>query len=128
MTGEIEYLEFADLMELAGLLFGDPAPIRDSGLLGAAAARPATTAFGNDAYTDVWTKAGALLQSIVKDHPLIDGNKRLGWLATGVFLELNGVESSSIPSSVVYALVMDVAAGTLDVEAIAERLRRAVEG
>jgi len=35
-----------------------------------------------------------LLQSLVKDHPLVDGNKRLGWLATAVFLELNGVKAT----------------------------------
>ena len=36
------------------------------------------------------SKAAALLHSIVNNHPLVDGNKRLGWLATGVFLKLNG--------------------------------------
>jgi prophage maintenance system killer protein len=40
---------------------------------------------------DIWMKAAALLQSVVKNHPLIDGNKRLGWLSTAVFLDLNGV-------------------------------------
>lgn len=52
------------------------------GLLGSAAARPQTTAFGEDAYQDLWTKAAALLQSILKNHALVDGNKRLAWLAT----------------------------------------------
>ena len=44
---------------------------------------------GEDAYPDLWTKAAALLQSIVKNHALVDGNKRLAWMATAVFLELN---------------------------------------
>ncbi|MGH9280443.1 MAG: type II toxin-antitoxin system death-on-curing family toxin [Acidimicrobiales bacterium] len=78
MTGAFEYLSTDDLVLLAMLLFGDPPPIRDAGLLGSAAARPQATVFGEDAYPDVWTKAAALLQSIVKNHPLVDGNKRLG--------------------------------------------------
>ena len=79
---EVEYLDVEDLVELARLLLGNPPPIRDMGLLGSAAARPQTTVFGEDAYPDIWTKAAALLQSVVKNHPLIDGNKRLGWLST----------------------------------------------
>ncbi len=52
---------------LATGLLGDPPPIRDPSLLGAAAARPRASAFGSDAYPDVWTKAAALLQSIVEN-------------------------------------------------------------
>ena len=54
-----------------------------------AVARPQTTVGGDDAYPTIWSKAAALLQSIVDNHALIDGNKRLGWLATAVFLEIN---------------------------------------
>ena len=124
MTGPTEFLESDDLIELARRLIGDPPPIRDAGLLAAAAARPRASAFGVDAYPDVWTKAAALLQSIVNDHPLIDGNKRLGWLATAVFLELNGAGVTSAPNEDVYRLVMQVASETLDVEETARRLRR----
>ena len=105
MTDPVEYLELDDLVELARTLLGDPPPIRDIGLLGAAAARPHTTAFGHDAYPDVITKAAALLQSIVNNHAMVDGNKRLGWLATAVFLELNGVEASRVANDDVYDLV-----------------------
>lgn len=90
MTRPITYLDLEDLIALTVRLLGEPPPIRDLGLLGAAAARPSTTAFGDDAYPDVFTKAAALLDSIVNNDPLIDGNKRLGWLATAVFCELNG--------------------------------------
>jgi death-on-curing protein len=57
------------------------------------------------------TKAATLLQSIVKNHALVDRNKRLGWLATAVFPELNGVEVTRIPSDDVYRFVTDVTAG-----------------
>ena len=106
MTEPVEYLDLEDLLDLTRALLGDPPPIRDVGLLGSAAARPRTTAFGHDAYPDVLTKAAALLQSIVNNHALIDGNKRLGWLATAVFLELNGIPASKASSDDVYDLVI----------------------
>jgi death-on-curing protein len=126
VTEGFEYLTPEDLLVVAALLLGDPPPIRDVGLLGAAAARPQTTVFGKDAYEDVWTKAAALLQSIVKNHPLVDGNKRLGWLATAVFLELNGVPAVGASNDDVFELVNGVAAGHDTIEQIAGVLREIV--
>lgn len=123
MSESVEFLDLDDVIELAGRLLGDPPPIRDMGLLGSAVARPRTSAFGEDAYPDLWTKAAALLQSVVKNHALVDGNKRLGWLSTAVFLEINGIEISSAGNDGVYELVMDVAASRAGVEEIAQRLR-----
>jgi death on curing protein len=122
----VEYLDLDDLLALARLLLGDPPPVRDAGLLGSAAARPATTVFAEDAYPDIWTKAAALLQSLVKNHALVDGNKRLGWLATATFLEINGVGVTRIPNDDVYELVIDVAAGHHDVTHIATALRKLI--
>ena len=123
MTGPVEFLDTDDLIELARRLLGDPPPVRDLGLLTAAAARPQASAFGTDAYPDTWTKAAALLQSVVNNHALIDGNKRLGWLATAVFLELNGASVAAAPNHDVYELVMRVAAEEISVEEIANLLR-----
>jgi death-on-curing protein len=120
----VEYLDVDDLVELAERLFGQTPPIRDVGLLGAAVARPQTTASGADAYPDLWSKAGALLLSIVKNHALVDGNKRLGWLATAVFLDINGIDVSVASNDDVYELVMDIAAADPTVAAVAERLSR----
>lgn len=122
MGVEIEYLDIEDLLALARELFGDPPPIRDLGLLESAAARPRASAFGQDAYTDIWTKAAALLHSLVKNHALIDGNKRLGWLATAVFLEINGVQVSRAPNDAVYDLVTEISAGHHEVGEIVARL------
>ena len=127
MTVPVEYLDLDDLIELAILLLGEPPPIRDIGLLGSAAARSQTTAFGEDAYPDLWTKSAALLQSILKNHALIDGNKRLGWLATAVFLELNGQSPSQLTNDVVYDLVYAVASGEFSIDEIASQLRDALE-
>ena len=127
MSEPVEFLDLDDLVELARSLLGDPPPIRDVGLLGSAAARPQTTAFGEEAYPDLVTKAAALLQSIVNNHALVDGNKRLGWLATAVFLELNGVKASRASNDDVYELVVWVAASNPDLADITTRLRRVIQ-
>ncbi|HAP77911.1 MAG TPA: alcohol dehydrogenase [Acidimicrobiaceae bacterium] len=127
MSEPIEFLDVDDLVDLARRLLGDPPPIRDIGLLGSAAARPQTTAFGEDAYPDLVTKAAALLQSIVNNHALVDGNKRLGWLATAVFLELNGIKASRASNDDVYELVVWIAASNPDLNDITTRLRRVIQ-
>lgn len=126
MNTPIEYLELDDLVDLARALLGHPPPIRDVGLLGSAAARPQTTLLGEDAYPDLTTKAAALLQSIVNNHALVDGNKRLGWLATAVFLEINGVKASRAQNDDVYELVMHVASTNPPLDEIVARLQRVV--
>ncbi len=124
MTDPVEFLDLDDVVRLARTLLGDPPPVRDIGLLGSAVARPQTTLFGHDAYPDIWTKAAALLQSIVSNHALIDGNKRLGWLATAVFLEINGVSVAHARNDDVYNLVVNVAANDPTLEQISTDLRR----
>lgn len=128
MSQEFEYLDTDDLVDLAAGLLGDPPPVRDLGLLGSAAARPQATAFGEDAYPDVWTKAAALLHSIVKNHALVDGNKRLGWLATAVFLEINGIAVTHVSNDAVYDFVIGVNTGRDKVAEITAQLRSLVEG
>ncbi|RZU32473.1 type II toxin-antitoxin system death-on-curing family toxin [Blastococcus saxobsidens] len=117
---EVEYLDIEDLLALTRQL--GAGPIRDIGLLDSAAGRPRAQAFGQDAYQTLPLKAAALLHSIVRNHALVDGNKRLGWLATAVFLDLNG-HAPDLEDDAAFGLVMDVAAGGVDVEAIASRLR-----
>lgn len=118
----VEYLDLDDLLLLATGLLGDPVPVRDVGLLEAAVARPQTTVFGEDAYPDLVTKGAALLQSLVKNHALVDGNKRLAWLATFVFLRINGHPMRRASTGDVVAFVEGVAAGDEDVDEVAARL------
>ena len=119
------FLTLDDVIAIAVQQFGSPPPVRDVGLLDSAVARPATTLLGDDAYPDLWTKAAALLQSLVGNHALIDGNKRLGWTATFVFVALNSdVDVASVDLDGAYDLVIDVASdSSLTVDAIAARLR-----
>ncbi len=117
------YLTVEQALRIARYAVGGPVYLRDVGLLEAAVHRPASTVFGQDAYPDLYTKAAALLHSLASNHPLVDGNKRLAWLATYVFLAKNGVELDP-DDDVAYDFVMAVAAGELnDVDAIAAVLR-----
>lgn len=116
---EVEYLDLEDalrLVEMAGI-----GPVRDIGLLDSAMARPQSSAFGQDAYPTLPLKAAALLHSLVGNHALVDGNKRLGWLATVTFLGINGFEVD-LKDDDAYQLVWDIAAGQLNLEEIVVRL------
>lgn len=116
---EVEHLDVEDLLGLVRLLRAGP--VRDVGLLDAAAHRPRSSAFGQDAYPTVALKAAALLHSLVGNHALVDGNKRLGWLATTVFLDINGYRTE-LGDEQAFELVMEAAATDLGVSEIAERL------
>nr|WP_212763524.1 type II toxin-antitoxin system death-on-curing family toxin [Gordonia araii] len=65
--------------------------VGDEGLLQSAVARPQSSAFGLDAYPNLWDKAAALMQSLATNHPFVDGNKRTAWAAVFVFLDMNGI-------------------------------------
>ena len=124
MSEPVEFLDLDDVLGLARRLLGDPPPIRDVGLLGSAVARPQTSIGGDDAYPSIWLKAAALLQSIVDNHALVDGNKRLGWLATAVFLEINDASVAAASNDDVYELVMAIAAGASTTDGIADKLQQ----
>ena len=97
-------------------------PVRDLGLLDSALTRPASSAFGEDAYPTLIRKAAALLHSLLNNHALVDGDKRLGLHLTDVFLWINGYELTLTQDEAV-DLIVDVAKGALDVDAIERRLR-----
>ena len=106
------YLDLEDLLRIAVRVLGDEVQVRDAGLLESAAHRPRTTVFGADAYPDVHDKAAALLHSVVSNHALIDGNKRLGLAAVIAFLGLNGWRLT-LTNDEAYDLVIAVASGGL---------------
>ena len=123
MTPPTEFLNLDDVLDLCRKLLGDPPPVRDIGLLGSAVARPQTTLGEEDAYPTITEKAAALLQSLVINHALIDGNKRLGWLATAVFLEINNFSVAHVSNDDVYELVMHIASSNPPLTDIVQRLR-----
>jgi death-on-curing protein len=112
-------------LHVAERALGFEPKIRDIGLLEAAAARPAASTFGRDAYPDLDAKAAALLHSLAGNHALVDGNKRL---APGRRNRLLRRQRIPPHPDQAYELVMAVADGRLDdVAAIATRLGQATE-
>jgi death-on-curing protein len=118
----VRYLDAEDLVHLADLAVGGQALVRDFGLISSAAARPGS-GFGDfEAYATLHLKAAALLHSLVRNHALVDGNKRLGWTATVVFCSLNGIELDA-PDDAAYDLVIGIAEGRIDVPEIGQSLQ-----
>ncbi|WP_435108319.1 type II toxin-antitoxin system death-on-curing family toxin [Nocardiopsis synnemataformans] len=119
------YLTKADVRVIIEATLPSYVTVRDIGQLHAALLRPQTTAFGDDAYPDVWQKAAALMQSILIGHPLSDGNKRLAWVSAKLFLRLNGQKVGRPDQSAAYDLVIAVTTGDpVDVSEIADQLRK----
>lgn len=116
------YLSTEQALRIARAAVGGPVEVRDIGLLDAAVHRPRASVLGQDAYPTLLEKAAALLHSLAANHPLVDGNERLAWLATFVLCAKNGVELDPDDDDA-YELVVAVASGTLtDVSAMAARL------
>lgn len=118
------YLDFDDLMAAAAAAAA-PAEVlvRDRGLLESALARPQASAFGEDAYPDLLTKAAALLESLARNQALIDGNKRLAWVAMRLFLVLNGADVRVPSAETGDRFVRAVAQGNLELAEIADQLK-----
>lgn len=114
----MRYLDLEDLRAVAVFALPMPMEVRDWGLLESALARPRTTVFGEDAYPTVWDKAAALLHSLVRNHALVDGNKRVGFTAAVLLLRRNDV-AVAFGEDEAYDLVIAVAEGRLDVPDIA---------
>jgi death-on-curing protein len=98
--------------------------VRDWGLLESALARPQATVFGEDAYPTVFDKAAALLMSLVGNHALVDGNKRVGLTCAVLLLRKNDVRVS-FEEDDAYDTVIAVAEGAIrDVPELAAVLQR----
>jgi death-on-curing protein len=91
-------------------------------VLESALVRPRATVFGEDAYVGLDAKAAALMCSLVANHTLVDGNKRLGWVCVRLFYVLNAHDLQA-PEDDAFDLVMSIARGEqLDVAPIARQL------
>jgi death-on-curing protein len=118
-----EYLDASDLLVLATAVIGGDLVVRDLGLLDAAAHRPKATVLGVEAYDSLWTKAAALLDSIVRSRPLAQGNWRLGWVAAVTMCDINGWWIDAGEDAAL-ELVRQVGRGQVDVRATADSLER----
>lgn len=121
------HLTLDELLHVAARTLGGEPPVRDLGLLESALARPQATAFGTEAYPTIEEKAAALVHSLVRNHALLDGNKRLGLMGLVVFLGVNG-HRLTWSDDEAYDFIIEVAEGRLDdVPAIAGRIRIALQ-
>jgi death-on-curing protein len=101
--------------------------VRDIGMLVAALGRSKATVLGQDAYPDVWSKAAALMHSIIHNRPFLDANRRTGTALALAFLDRNGVDVTAADHDSLVAIPVAIANADLDVGRIAGFLRRAIE-
>ena len=118
----MRYLTTGEVIRISEAEVGDDV-LADFGLLDAAVQRPQQSAFGRDAYGDIHHKVAALLHSIVRNHPFVDGNKRVAAAAMLVCYDLNGWRVPVPDQGDLVALVVDAAEGLLTVDAIAATLK-----
>jgi death-on-curing protein len=117
-----EFLDLDDLLEIAREAVGADVVVRDYGLLESALARPRASVFGQDAYPDLHVKAAALLHSLARNHALVDGNKRLAWIACRTFLAINGHWISATEDERFDFVIQVATAAVPELENIAEQL------
>ena len=114
----MRFLSLGDVLELYRRIVeetGGATGIRDLNGLQSALAQPRMTFEGKDLYPSVAAKAAALGFSLVRNHPFIDGNKRIGHAAMELFLMLNGHEiEASVDEQ--EAVILGVASGDVDRE------------
>jgi death-on-curing protein len=119
----ITYLDASDLLVLAAAVTGGDLVVRDLGLLDSAAHRPRATVLGVQAYDTLWLKAAALLDSIVRTKPLVEGNWRLGWVAAVTMCDMNGWWVDADEDDAL-EIVREVGRGTVDVPKMAGHLEQ----
>jgi death on curing protein len=106
--------------------FGGTRGIRDKGLLESAISRPFQTFDSKDLYPDSIQKSAALIESIVTNHPFIDGNKRIGYVLMRLLLLDNGLDIISNQDDK-YAFVIDIASGRLDFRQICDWIKKHIK-
>lgn len=103
--------------------FGGLAGIRDEGLLQSALAQPFMSFDGQDLYPTIAEKAARLAFGLARNHPFLDGNKRVAAACLGAFLRLNG-HVFKPEADELLAIFLGVAAGTISVEDLSEWVAR----
>jgi death-on-curing protein len=118
------FLTLEEVMELQAESidqYGGLHGLRDRGLLESALAMPQAGFGGHYAHETTFNKAAAYLFHLTKNHPFIDGNKRIGLACAVVFLFLNGYKLTA-DNEFAAGFVLKVAAGNIDKEEIARFL------
>ncbi|MBK7871823.1 MAG: type II toxin-antitoxin system death-on-curing family toxin [Saprospiraceae bacterium] len=103
--------------------FGGIEGVRNLEGLASALDRPFTTFDGEELYKDGVEKAAALIESLIKNHPFLDGNKRIGYVLMRLILMENGLDIEANEESK-YQFVISIASGQLDFDAIKEWIHK----
>ena len=122
----MKFLSLSEILEIHQdqvARYGGALGIRDIELLKSAIGMPMATYGGDFLHTDVYEMAAAYLYHLVKNHPFLDGNKRVGAVAALVFLLLNGYDFDA-PEDDFAELVLAVARGELDKAQVTVFIRR----
>lgn len=111
----MRYLSIIEILEIHDQLVnvsGGSSGIRDINILKSVVSQPRLTFDKKELYPDIATKASALCFALVKNHPFVDGNKRVGHAAMEIFLVLNGYEiDASVDEQ--EKVMIDLAAGNI---------------
>jgi death-on-curing protein len=113
----IEIQEVLIIHDILITEFGGSNGVRDYNLLASAINRPFSGIDNLEFYPSIHEKAGVLIESIVKNHPFVDGNKRTGYVIMRLFLLNNGYDIEATQDEK-YEFVMNVASGNLTIEQI----------
>jgi len=108
----ITLIEVQEIHNILIEQFGGGAGVRDMALLEAAIARPYATFGEIDLYPDAVEKAAAILESILINHPFIDGNKRTGYVLMELMI-IEGNKTIVATEDEKYAMVISVSTGEL---------------
>ncbi len=106
------------LVEETGGYFG----LRDSSMLLSAVGRPQAQFKHKDLYPDIFTKAAALMDSLIRNHPFMDGNKRIGIASAVLFLSIKGYSFQCDQKEVVIQ-TMNCAKSESDLETLSSWFR-----
>ncbi len=120
------FLSLAEVLEIHKdqvARYGGARGIRDIELLKSAIGMPSATYGGQSLQTDIYEMAATYLFHLVKNHPFVDGNKRVGAVAALVFLALNGFDVEASEDDFA-EMVVAVARGELDKADVAVFIRR----
>ena len=118
----ISAAEVEQLHKILITKFGGTHGIRDKSALESALARPFQKFDGKDLYPSVIEKGAALIESILVNHPFLDGNKRTGYTLLRIFLLNNGFDFTASEDNK-YEFVINIASGTLKDKAIVTWLK-----
>jgi death-on-curing protein len=122
-----EYLDLRHIIAMHDSLiekYGGLHGIRDKGLLESASCQPQQSAFGEDMFPDIASKAAAYAYYLSENQPFLDGNKRIATAAAITFLRLNGYDLKKVSDKDLYDIIMQLANKKLSREALAKWFKK----